>query len=185
MSIKKEVKQLTEVYQGLLKENINEVNIGYDPSASPNIQNMNPTSDCGCDEGGENMMPISPAPMSPPEDDGYDNVSMAKTEVFKIYKYACDLQKLLTASCDTKVEPWQLSKLTKAADYLCSVTGSLEYDEFEKMHNELKQGMSDMAGPSPLVVRIREMLASEPIEVNEEVLKQAIFNIECLKESKR
>ena len=34
------------------------------------------------------------------------------------------------------------------------------------------------------VSKVKNILASEPLSVNEEVLKQVIFNIECLKEAK-
>lgn len=180
MSIKNEVDKLTAVYKNLLlKENINEVNIGYDPSASPSIEDLN--SPCSCEQGEncENNMFDS----NEHSHDDYNNRSMAKSETYKIYKSICSLQKALMAS-DCNIEPWMLSKITKAADYVVSVANALEYDEFEKMKNELQHDMDEMQGSAPVIVKVKDMLAGEPMGVNEEVLKQVIFNIECLKEAK-
>jgi hypothetical protein len=190
MSIKKEVNQLTEVYSSILKENADySVNVGIDPNeAGVGIMDVGATT--GTDAPTNGIDELSPASavvndenceksmFSQTSEDS--NLSMAKSEVFKIYKSACSLQKLLMSS-DCVVEPWQLSKITKAADYVSSVVNSLEYDEFEKMAGELE---SEMSG-GPVVVKVKDMLAGEPLSVNEEVLKQVIFNIECIKESKK
>lgn len=190
MSTKKEVNSIANVYSKLLSEEVdsqgNILNIGYDASSGgPGIPNTDMTDPglgngmapaATADENGESLGCMG----APQQEDG--NLSMAKSEVFKIYKYACELQKLFLSS-DLAIEPWQLSKLTKAADYMCSVTGSLEYDEFEKMAKEAESELMGMG--SPVVVKIKDMLASEPMGVNEEVLKQVIFNIECIKEAKK
>jgi hypothetical protein len=184
MSIKKEVEQLTNVYSKLLNEQMdpNGVNIGVstDMGGIPVDQN-------GVSEFDDNIMPLG-------QENGEDimnthipsssdtNASMARSEVFKISKYADELMNMLKCS-DSEVEPWQLSKITKAADYMCSVKNAIEYDEFEKMSGEMNSGLSEMGASSPVVVKVRDMMASEPLEVNEEILKQAIFNIECIKEA--
>ena len=187
MSTKREVNSIANVYSKLLNEEIDmSGNIAYDPSSNgPGIPTADMT-DPGLGTGtppfavpGENSESMGCMSMPKQED---ENLSMAKSEVFKIYKYACELQKLFLGP-DIAIEPWQLSKLTKAADYMCSVTGALEYDEFEKMAREAEAEM--MGAGSPVVVKIKDMLASEPMGVNEEILKQVIFNIECLKESKK
>jgi hypothetical protein len=110
------------------------------------------------------------------------NLEMAKSEVYKILKSANELMNLL--QCATSLEAWQLSKIVKASDYVCSVKGAVEYDEFEKCQDEMHQGMHDINNGMVVVSKIRDMLTGEDMGVNEEILKQVIFNIECLKESK-
>lgn len=111
------------------------------------------------------------------------NCEMAKSEVFKILKSANELMNILQ---DTpNVEPWQLSKIVKASDYICSVKGSLEYDNFEAHCNDLQNGMNELDSGMELVGKIKNMLSGEGLSVNEEVLKQVIFNIECLVESNK
>lgn len=185
MSTKNEVKNIASVYSRLLKEEVDmHGNMGYQPEAGgPGI----PTTDMTEPGLGNGMAPVQTSDengeglgcMGTPVAEN-ENLSMAKSEVFKIYKYACELQKLFLSS-DVQIEPWQLSKLTKAADYMCSVTGALEYDEFEKMAREAEAEL--MGAGSPVVIKIKDMLAGEPMGVNEAILKQVIFNIECLKEA--
>jgi len=188
MSIKREVEQLTNVYSKLLNEQMdpNGINIGVGPEMGdmggmPIGQDSAPDFDDNMasfgQENGEDMM-------SPQVSNADTNASMARSEVFKISKYAEELMSMLKCS-ETDVEPWQLSKITKAADYMCSVKNAIEYDEFEKMSGEMSSGLSEMGSSSPVVVKVRDMLAGEPLEVNEEVLKQTIFNIECIKEAKK
>lgn len=180
MSIKNEVNKLSQVYRGLLiKENINEVNIGVPPTA-PSIEDLNQPCACKTGENCENSI----MSMTDHHQDEDNNRSMAKSETYKIYKSICALQKALMAS-DCNIEPWMLSKITKAADYVCSVSSALEYDEFEKMKHELESEINGDYNSGPVVVKVKDMLASEDIEVNEQVLKQVIFNIECLKEAKK
>jgi len=116
------------------------------------------------------------------EDDNEDsNTNMAKSEVFKILKSANELMNLLENS--PKVEQWQLSKLVKASDYVCSVKGSIEYGEFEKCQSDLLNGIEDLNSNMGVVLKIKDMLSGQNLAVNEEVLRQVIFNIECIKES--
>jgi len=119
-----------------------------------------------------------------PSCDGHEdsNLEMAKSEVYKILKSANELMNLL--QCTTSLEAWQLSKIVKASDYVCSVRGAVEYDEFEKCQDEMQQGMHDINNGMVVVSKIKDMLTGENMGVNEEVLKQVIFNIECLKESR-
>jgi hypothetical protein len=110
------------------------------------------------------------------------NSGMSKSEVFKILKASNELMNLLQDE-NVKVEPWQLSKLVKASDYICAVKGSLEYDSFEKHCKDFNDGMGDLNDGLHLVGKIKSMLSGEDLNVNEEILKQVIFNIECLLES--
>lgn len=183
MSVKKEVEKLSQVYSSLLKEEAipgdsQSVNL----SMPQGISSENPPAldaPTGFEQGDENMLNTG---CSSCEEHDSQNRDMAKSEVYKIYKNICDLQKALTAS-DCEIEAWMLSKITKAADYLVAVTNALEYQEFEKLGTEVDDGMSEIG--SPVVIKVRDMLAGEPMGVNEEVLKQIIFNIECLKETKK
>ena len=187
MSIKKEVEQLTNVYSNLLNEQLDAggINIGYGGSVpgmvtnSDESPNMDDTPEFASSENSENHLFSQPVGK-----DVDTNLSMAKSEIFKILKSAGDLMDLIKCP-ETDIEPWQLSKITKAADYICSVKSAIEYDEFERMSGEMSSGLSEMGGMSPVVVKVKDMLAGEPMEVNEEVIKQAIFNIECLKEAKK
>lgn len=111
------------------------------------------------------------------------NCEMAKSEIFKLLKSANDLMNILQGN--VSVEPWQLSKIVKASDYICSVKGSLEYDSFEKHCSDLNQGMNELSSGMEIVGKIKSMLSGEGMSVNEEVLKQVIFNIECLIESNK
>lgn len=191
---------LINIYEEYKKGVIEELNIGV-PSAGPSlfpssegqpsnnhITNIRIKDESNEECGSCNSFPCSckastcgcgSSPCNCNQEDS--NTEMAKNEVFKILKSANELMNLLEKS--PKIEPWQLSKLVKASDYVCSVRGSVEYDEFEKCQKDLKQGMSDLNSNMGVVLRIKDMLASEDMSVNEEVLKQVIFNIECLKES--
>lgn len=114
-------------------------------------------------------------PKEAPED---SNLEMAKSQVFGILKSANELMnRLQTAS---EVEPWQLAKIVKACDYVCSINNSLQYDEFEKCQKEMQDGMEDINKGMLVVSQIKDMLTGEDMSVNEEVLRTVIFNIECL-----
>jgi hypothetical protein len=106
------------------------------------------------------------------------NLQMAKSELYSILKSADTLMSRLQTA--TTIEPWQLSKLVKANDYVNSVSTSVEYDEFEKAQKDIECGMKDINKGMVVVSQIKDMLAGEDINVNEEVLKNVIFNIECL-----
>lgn len=138
--------------------------------AQPNNDNMITVKTSAGDEDCENI----------PQDE--QNVEMGKGEVFSILKSGNELMNLLH-SCQ-KLEPWQLSKLVKACDYICSVKSSLEYNEFERCQNDLVSGMNEIDKGMVVVSKIKDMLAGEDYAVNEQVLKQVIFNIECLKDIK-
>jgi hypothetical protein len=108
------------------------------------------------------------------------NLDMAKSETYKIQKYAEAILALIP--CSGKMEAWMLSKLVKAADYLCSVKGVLEYDNYEKA---VMKPMDDFSNDMELVNKITSMLSGEGKYVNEEVLKRVIFNLEIIKEENR
>jgi hypothetical protein len=179
---------LKYIYETYKKDVVEELNIGIMPDAPSLNTSANPkpahvdnlrirvpgqaeeekmcgicnASPCGCVQ----------------EEDG--NLSMAKSEVFKILKSANTLmERLQTAK---EVEPWQLSKIVKASDYLCSVANNIEYSEFEKCQKDIESGMRDINNGMIVVSQIKDMLAGEDVSVNEEVLKTVIFNIECLKQ---
>jgi len=174
------LKDLTNIYETYQNIVVNEMGISEPVSTSglPS-QNMTPSpvSTVVIDK------PLSQNDEECVSDGGETNADMSKGEVFKILKAGNDLMNLLQRG-DVKVEPWQLSKLVKASDYICAVMGSLEYDSFEKQcSTEFNDGMNDLGNGMALVGQIKSMLSGEDLSVNEEVLKQVIFNIECLVES--
>lgn len=58
-------------------------------------------------------------------DDGDEDGWMAKSELYKLAKYAIQLHGMIQ---DTdNLEPWVQSKITKAADYISSVKHYMEY----------------------------------------------------------
>ena len=116
--------------------------------------------------------------------EGESNSDMAKSEIFNILKSANELMNILQ-SHNTKIEPWQLSKLVKANDYVSAVKGSIEYDSFQQHCNDFNKGMGDLSDGMGLVGQIKHMLAGEDLSVNEEILRQVIFNIECILESSK
>jgi hypothetical protein len=83
--------------------------------------------------------------------------------------------------CGNKIEAWMLSKIVKAADYLCAVKNVIEFESYEK---NVSKPMDDFSNDMVLISKITSMLNGEGKEVNEEVLKRIIFNLEILKESK-
>lgn len=184
MSIKKEVQDLTKVYSTIVKESFPGMEVS---DITPDVPTSVSPEDQMQQIGGEEPV-VMPSNLEPSMSSGLEdcdqepegNLSMARSEVYSIHKYACELHKMLQDN-SLKIEPWQLSKLSVAQDYLCSITSALDYREYENMGSELNSGMGEMG--SPVVVKIREMLAGEPMSVNEEILKQVIFNIECLKEA--
>jgi len=106
-------------------------------------------------------------------DDG--NLDMGKSEIYKILNYAEEIMGLLQSS--QKMEAWMLGKLITAADYLCSVRGVLQYDDFEKnVDSERREFKNDM----DVVTKITQMLNGENQYVNEQVLKRTIFNLEVM-----
>lgn len=108
------------------------------------------------------------------------NNDMAKSELFSIIKDGSDLLDLIESGSH-EISPWMLSKLTRASDYLNSVKKVLEYSNFEKFCS--KEDEQDMHSGLRLAHDIQSMLGGEGMEVNEAVLKNVIFNIECLKET--
>jgi len=116
--------------------------------------------------------------------DSESNNEMANSEVFNILRSANDLMNILQSS-KAKIEPWQLSKLVKANDYVSAVKSSLEYDSFKQHCSDFKAGMEDLSSGMDIVGQIKHMLAGEDLNVNEEILRQVIFNIECILESSK
>jgi len=170
------LKDLKHIYETYKHDVINELNIGTPDLGPINLPqgsiDIAPSQDeehchscgetaCTCDE--------------PKED---SNLQMAKSELYSILKSADSLMGRLQTV--TSVEPWQLSKLVKANDYVNAVCNSIEYDEFEKTQKDMETGMRDINKGMIVVSQIKDMLAGEDINVNEEVLKSVIFNIECL-----
>jgi hypothetical protein len=117
------------------------------------------------------------------EDDGDDdngNTDMAKSELFKIMNYVKNIENSLKSS--NKMEAWMLSKIIKAADYLCSVNGVLQYDAHKR---DVQEPADDFQNDMNLVSKIGTMLTGESKTVNEEVLKRAIFNLEIIKSNEQ
>jgi hypothetical protein len=191
MSAKEEVNKLSDVYSSLLKENFEGgVNVGVDTGLSNPLASTTEIEDNNLDDNVPDIqMSDSEAivsmlsPTAPVSNHSDSNTDMAKSELYKLVKAGSSLLQMLMEGSCIKIEPWQLSKITKASDYICAVKNSIEFDEFEKMAGEMVNDMSELN--SPVVSKVKNILAGEPMEVNEEVLKQIIFNIECLKEAKK
>jgi hypothetical protein len=109
------------------------------------------------------------------------NLDMAKSELFSILKDGSDLLDLLGNS--PEVSPWMLSKLSRACDYIDSVKKVIEYSNFENFCSQ--EDENDLNNSLRVAYDIKNMLGGEGLAVNEEVLKNVIFNIECLKESNK
>jgi hypothetical protein len=114
------------------------------------------------------------------EDHDNGNIDMAKSELFKIMNYVKNIENSLKSS--NKMEAWMLSKIIKAADYLCSVNGVLQYDAHKK---DVQEPADDFQNDMNLVSKIGTMLTGESKTVNEEVLKRAIFNLEIIKSNEQ
>lgn len=170
-------KDLVDIYNTYKNNIIEELSIGV-PQGGPS---MYPTTEA--QPSNDNMINLQ---VPTKEEDCEDvhseesNIEMGKSEVFSILKNGNELMNILQ-NC-SKLEPWQLSKLVKACDYINSVKNSIEYDEFEKCQNDMVNGMRDISNGMVVVSKIKDMLAGEDSAVNEQVLKQVIFNIECLKD---
>ena len=56
-------------------------------------------------------------------------VQMARSDLYKIAKYAIELHEMLKSVSEEKgLEGWQQAKITKAADYIGSVYHNLDYE---------------------------------------------------------
>lgn len=171
---------LTSIYETYQQNIVQELNIS-EPVSTSNVPSspMTPAA---------TSVTVLRRPLSQNDEeclsDSESNSDMAKSELFKIMRSANELMNLLQAP-NSKVEPWQLSKLVKASDYVCAVKGSLEYDSFEKQCNDLNDGMNELQSGMGMVNQIKSMLSGEGMAVNEEVLRQVIFNIECILESNK
>lgn len=75
-------------------------------------------------------------------------VQMARSDLFKIAKYAVELHDMLKSVSEAEgLEGWQQSKITKAADYLGSVYHSMDYEvnvneseQLDELGGALKRG---------------------------------------------
>lgn len=168
---------LKHIYETYKQGIVNELNIGV-PNMGPvdmpqnSIESVPSQDDEHC-----SACSSSPCSCSAQKDED-SNLQMAKSELYSILKSADALMHRLQTASD--IEPWQLSKLVKANDYVNSVSNSVEYDEFEKTQKDMECGMRDINKGMVVVSQIKDMLAGEDIGVNEQVLKTVIFNIECL-----
>lgn len=169
---------LKHIYETYKQGRINELNIGI-PDLGPINSPQNTLEPIPSQDDEHHCSACNSSPCScnsAKEEDS--NLQMAKSELYSILKSADALMgRLQTAST---LEPWQLSKLVKANDYVNSVANTVEYDEFEKTQKDMECGMRDINKGMMVVSQIKDMLAGEDISVNEQVLKSVIFNIECL-----
>ena len=62
-----------------------------------------------------------------------DEGGMAKSQLYRIAKYAMELHDALEEN--TELEAWVQSKITKAADYMGTVKHHLEYEMGMQMHS--------------------------------------------------
>ena len=88
--------------------------------------------------------------------DYHDNEGgMAKSQLYRIAKYAMELHDALEES--TELEAWVQSKITKAADYMSTVKHHLQYEMGYEIHD------MDEESEEPLIV-----VDSEEFEVDDE-----------------
>jgi len=175
MSRKSDLIGIYEAYHNC----INEMLGISEPTSSPSAISVPPTSPSNTSQTVIELSPSEDEECYHNDNHSEKNVDMAKSEVFKIIKSANELLNLLETS--TKMEPWMLSKLVLACDYLCSVKSVVEYDDFENYCKEVDNGMGEVGAGMMVVSKIKDMLHGEDIQVNEEVLKTAILNIQRLK----
>lgn len=168
---------LKHIYETYKLGKLNELNIGVPDVGPINMPQNNMEEVPSQDDEHCASCNSSPCSCSSVEDED-SNLQMAKSELYSILKSADALMSRLQTA--TTLEPWQLSKLVKANDYVNSVANSVEYDEFEKTQKDMECGMRDINKGMIVVSQIKDMLAGEDISVNEQVLKNVIFNIECL-----
>ena len=173
MSKKYELTKIRSVYERVLNEDIQHLELSnsllgsepqmHDKPSMLNIPKISIGGECSGEKSEEK------------------NSDMAKSEIFNIVKDGSCLLDMIRD--DTKMEPWMLSKLVKASDYINSVKKVLEYDNFEKDYCT-QDDMQDIDAGLRMAGNIKGMLDGEGLEVNEAVLKNVIFNIECIKASK-
>lgn len=172
------LKDLKHIYETYNENVVNELNIGVSSSLPTISQSTSQEMSLPQEDENCSVCSNSPCNCNQHNEQEDSNVSMAKSEVFSILKSANELMNRLQNM--SSLEPWQLSKIVKANDYINAVSNSVEYDEFEKCQMDMEKGMSDVRNGMVIVSQIKDMLAGEDIGVNEQVLKNVIFNIECL-----
>jgi hypothetical protein len=74
-------------------------------------------------------------------DDTDDDGWMAKSELYKLSKYAIQLHGMIQDN--ENLEPWVQSKITKAADYISSVKHYMEYIEMTDGQPQVIDDMPD------------------------------------------
>lgn len=80
-------------------------------------------------------------------------VQMARSDLYKIAKYAIKLHELLKNVTEEEgLEGWQQAKITKAADYMGTIFHSLEYDQ-KVMTPEAKKFKSTMSESEKLAYK--------------------------------
>ena len=85
-------------------------------------------------------------------DDTDDDGWMAKSELYKLAKYAISLHGMIQDN--DNLEPWVQSKITKAADYISSVKHYMEYID-------IADGQPEVIDDLPVVVDIPSELPPE------------------------
>jgi|TARA_R110000744_G_scaffold378800_1_gene495481 hypothetical protein len=85
-------------------------------------------------------------------DDTDDDGWMAKSELYKLAKYAISLHGMIQDN--DNLEPWVQSKITKAADYISSVKHYMEY-------MDIADGQPEVIDDLPVVVDIPSELPPE------------------------
>jgi hypothetical protein len=178
MSRKAELEKISEAY----KEVISELNLGPGAETTNTVPSNNTATvvklsdkPCGCEDCEDCKEKELPSTGS-----GESDADMAKNELYKLHNASKSLYNILKDNQD--LEPWVFSKITLAASYIDSVKNYLEYNKFKT------QGEFDADAHNheyKMVSKIRDMLYGESKEVLESVLRQAIFNLEALEESKK
>ena len=95
-----------------------------------------------------------------------DEGGMAKSQLYRIAKYAMELHDALHE--DTELESWVQSKITKAADYMSTVKHHLEYEMGIEMHS-IDDGCGDAVPLAQTPEPMTQMDNQEVYEIYEDL----------------
>jgi hypothetical protein len=168
MSRKNELKQLSEVYEAVILNELGGSTPGDGLSTVPAPQHPEVIA---IKKTEDELEPHNDQEHTEPEAEG----DMVRGELYKIHKDAKELYNIIKSCSD--IEPWVFSKITIAASYINGVKNYLEYDKFKK-EGEFDLDRADHH--NNMVMKVRDMLQGESKEVLEGVIRQAIFNLEAL-----
>jgi len=160
MSNKQDVQKLVESY-------VNEVwnSPATDNNISPTVVSIDKEDKEESCEG----MEVKPAVTN----NGETDARMAKSELYKILKYAKELHDSIQD--EENLEPWIFSKITLAGNYLDSVKHYMDYENYRKTEETPTCGHGEN-----IVMKLKSMLHGESKAVVEQVMRHVIFSLEAL-----